>query len=200
MKKSVLIATTNKGKIEEISRILNSYGIQVRVPDEDLDVQEGECSFLDNAYRKAQAYYELYKAPTLADDSGLVIPALGGFPGVFSSRFYAHPFGGVENVAESKDVANVNKVLRLLRGRQDREAYFLCYMVFCTEEGGYFAQGRIDGNILEEPKGSHGFGYDPIFLPRGYNRSMAELEPKEKDRISHRGRAIKRLLKVLGWT
>ncbi len=200
MKKVVMLATTNKGKIKEISRMLSQYNIEILIPDRNLEVQEGSCSFLENAYEKARAYYEVYSVPTLADDSGLVIPSLDNFPGVFSSRFYNHPFGGIEELRGSQDETNIKKVLRLLKNKEDRRAYFICYVVLYTASGGFFAEGKVEGVISNEPRGTNGFGYDPIFLPNGYDRSMAELTPQEKDKISHRGKAIVRLLEVMGWT
>ncbi len=197
--RKVLLATANMGKVREIRRILSPLGVEVTVPDRKLRVDEKDCSFLENAYLKAKEYYDAYRIPTLADDSGLVVPALGGYPGVFSSRFYAHPFGGLEEVKDSENQANVNKLLRLMKDKEDRRAYFVCYVVLYTGDGGYLAEGRVDGQILHEPRGEGGFDYDPIFIPEGFDKSMAELSPEEKNAISHRGRALKRLAKVVGW-
>ena len=197
--KSVLLATTNKGKAREFIRLLSAFGIDVIIPEESVDIHEGECSFLENAYMKAKGYYERYKIPTLADDSGLVVPSLEGFPGVFSSRFYMHPYGGTQEPEGSVDDANIKKVLRLMEGKEDRRAYFVCYVVLYTGDGGYFAEGRVHGQILPQPRGTLGFGYDPIFLPDGYTLSMAEMKPEEKDKISHRGKALRKLMEVVGW-
>ncbi len=198
--RKVLLATTNMGKAQEFMRILSPLGVELVISDKRLKVDEGDCSFLENAYIKAKAYYDAYGIPTLADDSGLVIPTLEGFPGVFSSRFYAHPFGGLEEIRGPEDRANINKVLRLMKDKEDRRAYFVCYVVLYTGDGGCFAEGRVYGQVLHEPRGEAGFGYDPIFMPEGFDRSMAELSPEEKDAVSHRGRALLRLSEVVGWT
>lgn len=195
--KKVLLATTNPGKVKEMKRLLGFYGIDAEVPDEDLPVEEGTSSFLENAYLKAQAYWERYRKPTLADDSGLVVPALSGYPGIFSSRFYAHEYGGKEEVITTKDDANIRKVLRLMKGVKDRRASFVAFLVLNLGYCGYWSKGECNGVILTEPKGSGGFGYDPIFQPEGSEKSMAELTPEEKDLLSHRGRAIRNLMSII---
>lgn len=197
MLKKILVATTNEGKRREISSILAGSGLELVFPEKDLQVEEKGCSFLENAYIKAKAYYEAYKIPALAEDSGLVIPALGGYPGIYSSRFYSLEWGGKESAEEGKDRANIKKVLRLMEGVQDRSAYYVAFVVVYEEEGGLWAEGRCQGTILTEPRGSGGFGYDPIFQPEGYNKSMAELSMEEKNLISHRSRALRRLLQML---
>lgn len=197
MLKKMLVATTNQGKRREILSILADSGLELVFPDRDLQVEEKGCSFLENAYIKAKAYYEVYRIPTLAEDSGLIIPALGGYPGIYSSRFYSLEWGGKEPAEEGKDIANIRKVLRLMEGIQDRKAYYTAFVVVYAEDGGLWAEGKCYGNILTEPRGSGGFGYDPIFQPEGYSKSMAELTPEEKNLISHRGKALRRLLQML---
>ncbi len=197
MIKRLLLATTNKGKIREIKEIFEASGIEILEPQREIEVKEDGNSFLENAYKKARAYYEAYKMPTLAEDSGLVIEALGGYPGVFSSRFYSLEMGGVEKVENSKDQANIKKVLRLMEGIEDRRAYFITFAVVCFGEYGIWAEGRCEGIILYEPMGKGGFGYDPIFQPLGYEKSMAQLTPQEKNLISHRGKAIRRIIDFL---
>ncbi len=193
----ILLATSNPKKAEEMKRLLESYSFQVEIPKEEIEVQEGGSSFLENAFIKAQAYYEKYRMPTLADDSGLVVYALGGYPGVFSSRFYEHEYGGKEEVKTSKDEANIRKLLRLMEGVKDRRAKFVAFLVLSLGDAGYWSMGECEGIILEEPKGSEGFGYDPIFQPEGMQKSMAQLKPEEKDAISHRGKAIRNLVKII---
>ncbi|MFN3598728.1 MAG: RdgB/HAM1 family non-canonical purine NTP pyrophosphatase [Aquificaceae bacterium] len=197
MVKGLLLATTNKGKIREIKEIFEGSGIEILQPHREIEVKEDGNSFLENAYKKARAYYEAYKMPTLAEDSGLVIEALGGYPGVFSSRFYSLEVGGVERVENSKDQANIKKVLRIMEGIEDRRAYFITFAVVCLGEYGIWAEGRCEGVILYEPVGEGGFGYDPIFQPLGYEKSMAQLTPQEKNLISHRGKAIRRIIDFL---
>jgi XTP/dITP diphosphohydrolase len=195
--KRILLATGNPKKAEEMKRLLEVYSMQVEVPEEDINVEEVGSSFLENAYIKAQAYYERYRMPILADDSGLVVYALDGYPGVFSSRFYQHQYGGKEEVKTSKDDANIRKVLRLMQGVENRKAKFVAFLVLSLGDAGYWAKGECEGSILPEPRGSEGFGYDPIFQPEGIQKSMAQLKPEEKDLISHRGKAIRNLIKIL---
>ncbi len=193
----ILVATTNKGKFEEIRRILDPFGYEVLLPPEALEVEETGKSFLENAFIKAKVYYERFKLPTLADDSGLVVEALGGMPGIYSSRFYSIDFGGREEVRNSADEANIRKLLRLLEGKRNRKASFVAYMVMVAGKGGLFSWGECKGRIGHTPLGRGGFGYDPIFIPEGYDRTMAQLTPEEKDNISHRGKALMNLLPFL---
>ncbi|MFN3870138.1 MAG: RdgB/HAM1 family non-canonical purine NTP pyrophosphatase [Aquificaceae bacterium] len=197
MLRRLLLATTNEGKIREIKEIFEGSHIEIIEPERDIEVKEDGHSFLENAYKKAKAYYEAYKIPTLAEDSGLVIEALSGYPGVFSSRFYSLEWGGVEKVENSKDEANIRKVLRLMEGVENRRAYFVTFAVIYIGEKGIWAEGRCEGVILHKPVGEGGFGYDPIFQPLGYEKSMAQLASREKNLISHRGKAIRRIIDVI---
>ncbi|MCX7989361.1 MAG: RdgB/HAM1 family non-canonical purine NTP pyrophosphatase [Aquificaceae bacterium] len=193
----LLLATTNRGKIRELVRLFEGSGVELLLPERELDVEEKGGSFFENAYLKAKAYYEAFQMPTLGEDSGLVVPALEGYPGIYSSRFYSLEWGGVEPLEGSRDRANIRKLLRLMEGLQDRKAYFLTCAVVCLGDTGLWAEGRCYGEVLREPRGEGGFGYDPIFQPEGYTKSMAELRPEEKDLLSHRGKAIRRLLELL---
>ncbi|MEJ5338531.1 MAG: RdgB/HAM1 family non-canonical purine NTP pyrophosphatase [Aquificaceae bacterium] len=197
MLRRLLIATTNQGKVREIKSLFEGSDIELLMPDTSLEVEERGCSFLENAYIKARAYYEVYRIPALAEDSGLVIPALEGYPGVYSSRFYQIDWGGKEPVKESKDRANIEKVLRLMKHMEDRRAYYTAFVVVYAEGGGLWAEGRCYGTILTEPRGAGGFGYDPIFQPEGFLKSMAELSMGEKNLISHRGKAARKLIQML---
>jgi len=194
----LLLATQNKGKIEEISRMLRPLGVDVIPPKEEVPVEEEGRSFMENAYLKALAYFKRYGIPTLADDSGLVVPSLEGYPGIYSSRFYSLEWGGKEEVETSKDQANIRKLLRLLEGTPDRRAYFKAVVCLMIDEELYiFAEGICHGEIVKSPRGSGGFGYDPVFKPIGYEKTMAELSPEEKDSLSHRGKAIRKLFQLL---
>ena len=178
--------------------MLEPLGVEVILPEEKLDVEEKGNSFMENAYIKAMAYFEKYRIPTLADDSGLVVPSLGGYPGVFSSRFYSIDWGGREEVQTSEDEANIRKLLRLMRDVSDRRAYFKAVLCLVLEEGlSIFSEGICEGEVAQSPKGSEGFGYDPIFKPKFYEKTMAELSPEEKDLISHRGKALRKLKEFL---
>jgi XTP/dITP diphosphohydrolase len=194
----ILLATQNLGKYKEIKRMLEPLSVEIILPEEKLEVQEKGNSFMENAYIKAMAYFEKYHMPTLADDSGLVVPSLGGYPGVFSSRFYSIDWGGREEVQTSEDQTNIKKLLRLMRDVSDRRAYFKAVLCLVLEEGlSLFAEGICEGEIAQSPKGSEGFGYDPIFKPKFYEKTMAELSPQEKDLISHRGKALRKLKEFL---
>ncbi|SHK48654.1 RdgB/HAM1 family non-canonical purine NTP pyrophosphatase [Thermocrinis minervae] len=194
----ILVATSNRKKLRELMDILSPYGFELELPEETLEVEETGTTFLENAYLKARAYYQRYRLPTLAEDSGLVVPSLGGYPGIYSSRFHSIDFGGVEH-GKDPDRANIKKLLRLMENVEDRRAYYYACVVLYIGDGGVFAEGRCEGAISREEKGSYGFGYDPVFIPEGYNKTMAELPPEEKNRISHRRRALTRLLEVLRW-
>ncbi|EDP75711.1 RdgB/HAM1 family non-canonical purine NTP pyrophosphatase [Hydrogenivirga sp. 128-5-R1-1] len=193
----LLAATTNPGKLREIRRILQPLGYEVIEPPEKIHVEESGFTFLENAYIKAKAYYEHFSMPALADDSGLVVDALGGYPGVYSSRFYSIDFGGREELKGSKDDANLRKLLRLMEGKENRSASFVAFVVLYMGGKGFFSRGECKGVIAEQPKGEGGFGYDPIFIPEGFSRTMAELSPEEKDGISHRGKALRALSELL---
>ncbi len=193
----LLVATTNEGKLKEIKRILEPLGIEVVPPPEKLEVEETGCTFLENAYLKAKAYFEKFRIPTLADDSGLVVEAIAPYPGIYSSRFYEIEFGGKEEPKGNKDEANIRKLLRLLENTENRNAKFVAFIVLYTEGKGVFTEGEVRGEITREPRGDRGFGYDPVFKPEGYEKTMAELPPEEKDKISHRGKALRKLVELL---
>ena len=197
----ILVATTNKGKLKEFKEILSQYGIEIFSLDDmeqKISVEEDRKTFLENAVKKAKIYGEFYNMPVIAEDAGLEVEALEGYPGVYSARFYSIEFGGKEELKESKDMANISKLLRLLKNEKNRKARFVSVVVFYHPEGvGIWTEGYCYGSITDEPKGEKGFGYDPVFIPEGYNRTMAQLEPEEKNRISHRGKAVKKLIILL---
>ncbi len=198
----VLVATTNKGKLREFKSLLGDLGIEVlSLADmkEKISVVEDKPTFLENALKKAREYALAYKIPTIAEDSGLEIDALVGFPGVYSARFFAYKeFGGEEPVQDSPDRANILKVLRLMRGVKNRKARFVSTVVFYVpRDWGLWTEGYCYGEITEFPEGEGGFGYDPIFKPEGYDKTMAQLSMEEKNAISHRGQAVRKLIKKL---
>lgn len=194
----ILLATNNQKKLKELREILGGEKINILSLSDvgiDVDVEENGKTFEENALIKARAYRALSGKATLADDSGLVVIALDGAPGVYSARY-----SGV--TGEEKDQANIDKLLRELGDREDREAYFACAIAFIDEEGNeHTVEGRCHGKIGTEKRGSYGFGYDPVFLVDGLNgKTMAELKPEEKNEISHRGNALKKIKKVLEQT
>ena len=186
----IVIASKNKGKIEEIKTYRDSANGIKWLTYEDFkgfpDVEETGDSFLDNAIIKARSLTEFTGKPALADDSGLIVDALDGIPGVRSSR-YAGP--------DATDKENRIKLLEALVDIKDeskRFARFICSMILWDPEDGlvFKTDGVCEGRISFKEKGSGGFGYDCIFIPSGYDRTMAQLGNSEKNRISHRGIAL----------
>lgn len=189
--KTFVIASNNPKKVNELNRILNPMGITAKTAKEmgvSLDdVEETGTTFVENARLKARAAFERTKLPCIADDSGLMVDALNGAPGVYSARYSG------ENATDS---ANNEKLLAELSQVQParRTAKFVC-VICCILENGkeIIAHGECIGTIAAKPRGNDGFGYDPLFIVEG-GKSFAQLSPEEKDKISHRGNAI-RILK-----
>jgi XTP/dITP diphosphohydrolase len=190
----LLVATGNPGKLKEIRRLLADSAVQVvgldAYPELPEVVEDGD-SFAANACKKAQQMAAATGCLTLADDSGLVVEALGGAPGVISARYAGE---------EGDDEANNRKLMQALRDVPDdrRQAAFHCVMAL-AEPGGRCRtfEGRISGMLLREPRGEGGFGYDPYFLVPEYGKTTAELSLDIKNRISHRGQALRKVLPVL---
>jgi len=186
----VIIATKNTGKAKEFERIFNAKGLQVKTlldfPDID-DVEETGTTFEENAILKAETIANLLGKIVISDDSGLEVDALEGRPGVYSAR-YSGP--------EKSDSANIDKVLAELKNVPDSErtARFRCVLAVAQpgKQTVTFA-GACEGIILQERRGTHGFGYDPIFFVEEKGKAMAELAPEEKNKISHRAKAIQKL-------
>ncbi|HIE59570.1 MAG TPA: RdgB/HAM1 family non-canonical purine NTP pyrophosphatase [Persephonella sp.] len=197
----ILIATTNKGKLKEFKSLLSKINVETLSLDdmeEKIEIEEDKKTFLENAIKKAKEYASFYKLPVIAEDAGLEVEALNNYPGVYSARFYDIDFGGKEEVLNNKDEANIKKLLRLLQGEKNRKARFVSTVVFYSpEDFGFWTEGYCYGTISEEPKGNKGFGYDPIFIPEDYNKTMAQLPPEEKNKISHRGKAVRKLIEKL---
>ena len=195
--KEVLVASSNPKKVKEIEEILKPLGIEVLKAPEKLEVEETGTTFLENAYLKAKAYYERFKIPTIADDSGLVVEAIKPYPGIYSARFYSLEVFGKEEPIPSEDGANIRKLLRVLEKEENRKAYFVSVIVLYLGERGLFSEGVVRGTIAKTPRGDKGFGYDPVFIPEGYSQTFAEMEPQEKHKISHRGKALRNLYELL---
>ena len=195
MEKELLLASNNEHKRQEFVRLLP--GVRIVTPG-DIGVQfefeeDGE-TFLANAFGKATSLFHVARRPVIADDSGLCVRALGGEPGIFSSRYGAGA-GGVLLGAPQRNAYLLDR----MEGLTDRAAWFVCCLVLLLEESRFVvAQETVHGTIAEEPKGDNGFGYDPLFLVPGTGRTIAELPDREKDAISHRGKAARRILGVLG--
>ncbi len=192
----VIVATSNRGKLEEIRSTIDlpslAFTTAAELGCESLDVEETGSTFLENARLKAVAYARHFNMPALADDSGLQVDALGGAPGVYSSRYAG---------TDGDDAANNRKLLHALKdvADEDRTARFRSVVVLAYPEGGEtVAEGACEGSIGRSPRGTGGFGYDPLFLPfDAPGRSMAELTLEEKNAISHRGSALRGLRDAL---
>jgi len=193
------MATRNAGKVRELRELLQGLGIELLsladFPDLPEIPEEG-ATFAENAATKAKEVARLTRLPALADDSGLEVAALGGRPGVFSARY-------AQDRTQPKvptDPDNWGKLLEEMAGVpwEEREARFVCAIVLALMDGRVFtARGECRGYIALEPRGEHGFGYDPVFWVPEFERTMAELGPEVKNRISHRAKALAVLREIL---
>lgn len=186
----LVIATNNKGKLQEYREMLGSSFTLLSLKDVgfDGDFDETGETFEENAFIKAKCVFDFCKIPTLADDSGLMVDALGGAPGVFSAR-YAGTHGD--------DVKNYTLLLKNLEGKTDRKAHFKTAIVLITDEKIYRAEGETYGEILTAPIGDNGFGYDPVFYSYDLNKSFGCSTEEEKNKVSHRAQAVVNLLEIL---
>ena len=188
----LIIASNNKHKIREIKEILSEKFeeiLSLREAGIDHETVEDGTTFLENAYKKAREIAEISGEASLADDSGICIDALNGAPGIFSARF-----AGVHG----DDNANNSLVLEKLSGKENRNAHYTCAMSLVYPDGKHiFAEGYMYGEITESPRGSGGFGYDPLFVITGQSRTVAEMTDEEKNAVSHRRRALDALLEKL---
>ena len=203
--RKLVLATKNLGKIAEFERLLSQFTPDIKVlglsdfPDMPEVVESGK-TLNENARLKAKAICEFTKLPALADDSGLFIDALGGQPGVYSARW-----AGYEGVdAKMRDLANINKALEELKDvpKGSRGAQFKAVVAFCRKnlDSSFLEKdelGVLSGQILTQPIGSAGFGYDPIFSPDQFDQSLAQLPPRVKDEVSHRGIALRAIAPFL---
>ena len=196
-KQRVVLASGNPGKLREFAALLGPLGLEL-VPQSELGVGEAEephPTFIENALAKARHASRHTGLPALADDSGLCVAALGDAPGVYSAR-YAQLAGGARS-----DEANNALLLRELAGRRDRRARYVAVLALVRHPDDpqpLIGQGELHGEILDAPRGTGGFGYDPLFWLPAMQRSVAELDPQEKNRISHRALALRELLARLG--
>lgn len=181
----LLIATRNTHKLEEIKAIFNFQGLEIcsaldfpELP----DTIEDRDTFAGNAVKKAQELCDATGLPAIADDSGLEVDALGGAPGVWSARYAGEP---------CDYSANNEKLLRELAGKQNRRARFVTVIALCRPgEEPLTVEGTCEGTIIDKPRGTGGFGYDPLFVPDGTNQTFAELPAEMKNKISHRANAL----------
>ena len=203
--RKLVLATKNTGKVAEFERLLSEFAPDIKVlglsdfPDMPEVVESGK-TLNENARLKAKAICEFTKLPALADDSGLFIDALGGQPGIYSARWAG--FEGVD--AKMRDLANINKALEELKDvpKGSRGAQFRSVVAFCRQnlDSSFLEKeelGVLSGQILTQPIGSAGFGYDPIFSPDQFDQSLAQLPPRVKDEVSHRGIALRAIAPFL---
>jgi len=185
----LLVATHNEHKKEEIQQILGKEFIVKSLTDYNIheEIVEDGDSFNANALIKAKYCFEKTGIPSLGDDSGLVVESLDGRPGIFSARY-----AGDHDFAK-----NIEKVLSEMEGIENRKAYFITVLCYYDENAAKYFDGRAHGNLLTENKGFKGFGYDPIFVPEGYDKTFAEMNPEDKNKISHRKQALDLFLDFL---
>ncbi|GII56340.1 non-canonical purine NTP pyrophosphatase [Planotetraspora thailandica] len=194
--KKVVLATRNDGKIVELRRILAEAGLEVELVGLGEfphigDVAETGLTFAENSLLKAHAVAARSGLPAIADDSGLCVDALNGMPGIFSARWSGR---------HGDDLANLRLLLAQISDVPDgrRQAHFACTAALALPTGDeHVVDGIMRGHVIREPRGTNGFGYDPIFVPDGESRTTAEMEAAEKDAISHRGRAFRALVPLI---
>lgn len=194
----LVIATRNKGKVSEFKELLKDFDVEIKSLDDFgplPEIEEDGKSFEDNAVKKARFAARILGLPALADDSGLVVKALDGQPGVYSARYAGH---------NADDETNNRKLLEAMRGIKQRDASFICVIAIAVPRGPALVyEGRCDGIITEEMRGTGGFGYDPVFYYPPLGKTFAEMTQEEKNKVSHRGKAMEELRnefdKVLVW-
>jgi XTP/dITP diphosphohydrolase len=192
----IAIGSRNAHKLREIRRICADWPVEWLTVDDHEghwpDVEETGSTYLENARLKGVAGAAALGVPTLADDSGIEVDALGGRPGPRSARFAGE---------DATDERNLQELIRALKGvpASGRTARYRCVALLAHPDGSEVqAEGVCEGTLIAKPRGTGGFGYDPIFVPAGWDRTMAELTDEEKDRISHRGRALRALRELIG--
>lgn len=190
----LILASNNKKKLRELREILSDMDVELLSQREagcDFEVEETGTTFAENAYLKAKAVADATGLAAVADDSGLMVEALNGEPGVYSARYAP---GG----HEASDKEKYEYLLSKLRSEEHRAAKFVSSICCSLPDGSIIrTEGECRGEILREPAGEGGFGYDPVFMPQGYDRSMAELGTEVKNRISHRANALREFKKKL---
>ncbi len=186
----LIFATNNRNKAEEIQQMLPDTIRVLTLKDVGIeqDIPERQSTLEGNASEKAHFIYERYGRDCFADDTGLEVAALGGAPGVYSARYAG---------SDKDPQANMDKVLEQLKGEDNRRACFRTVISMILEGEEMFFEGVVEGRLLREKKGDAGFGYDPIFLPEGSSLTFAQMSMEEKNRISHRSRAIMKLANYL---
>ncbi len=184
--KKIVLATKNKGKVKEIQQALKELGIEIVEIEGDFSPEENGATFKENAYIKAYEAAKIENLPALADDSGLEVDALDGRPGIHSSRY------------ANTDKERIQKLVKEITEspKKEKSARFKCEMVLASPSGEtlYSSTGTCEGEIIDTPCGTNGFGYDPVFYIKGFNATMAEINLEQKNKISHRGKALKSMI------
>lgn len=195
MIKRMIAASSNAHKIKEIQAIMSKFGMEVVPRDQagvpDFEIEEDGETFEENSFKKADAIMKATGETTVADDSGLMVDHLGGAPGVYSARFAGE---------HGDDGKNNEKLIKLLSGlpAEERKARFVSVITLIFPDGETLvARGECHGRIIEAPVGENGFGYDPLFVPEGYDKTFGQLDAEEKNKISHRAKALEKLEKLL---
>lgn len=184
--KKLVFSTNNEHKLEEVKSILEPFYQILSLKDinDYTDIPETGTTLEENAIIKAQYLWNTYHLDCFADDTGLEVATLNNAPGVYSARY----------AGEQKSSANnVVKLLKEMEGKEDRRARFRTVIALIIDGKQYLFEGKVEGNIINEPKGTSGFGYDPVFKPTGYDKTFAELSLADKNKISHRARAVQEL-------
>ena len=193
MTQRLILASNNAGKLKEFAQLLEPIGFELH-PQGEFNVPEAEepfGTFVENALAKARHASRLTGLPALADDSGVCVNALGGAPGVYSARYAGEP---------KSDARNNEKLVADLALQADKSAYYYCVLVYvrhADDPQPVIADGRWNGEIIAQPRGANGFGYDPHFLIPSLDKTTAELDPARKNAMSHRGQALRALVEKL---
>jgi XTP/dITP diphosphohydrolase len=181
---NLIFASNNKGKIVEVQSLISDDIKVISMKDAgiNVDIPEPFHTFHENAHAKASFIKEFTGSNCFAEDSGLIVPALNGEPGVFSARYAGEP---------SNDEANNQKLIGEIGRISDRSAYYQSVICLILDGKTYYFEGKCEGTVTEHPKGTGGFGYDPLFIPKGYEQTFGELSLETKNTLSHRGKAMK---------
>ncbi len=183
-------ATHNRHKVAEIRQLLGGASKILSLDDLGIttEIPETGTTLAENAFIKANYVFQQHGIPCFADDTGLEVAALNGAPGVYSARFAGEP---------ADNEKNIDKLLALLAGQNNRQARFKTVIALVQDDGRHFFEGTVEGEIIAQRRGNQGFGYDAVFLPKNFDRTFAEMDLNEKNKISHRARAVARLVAFL---
>lgn len=188
--RKIVFATNNQHKLEEVRAMIGDYFQVLSLKDIDCneDIPENGLTFEENAISKARYIKEHYGYDCFADDSGLEVTALNKAPGVFSARYAGEP---------SNSQRNIEKLMHEMQGKEERSARFRTCIAYLTGEEERYFEGCVEGSIIDTLRGCNGFGYDPLFVPCGYDITFAEMSSEEKNKISHRAIAVQKLIEYL---